>query len=148
ILIIDVVVYFIIFAIGILLLGTIGEFVAFGQYMTRTPSHFLTLYIISLSYHLGTFPPLVEDLPIRWLLVFILFWAGFVPSIWMWLEVAALFVTRALLRSEKLVNWLRWALDVEKSPFRSIGAVAATLAFIVTVAIIFASAEVSRISAA
>ena len=53
-----------------------------------------------------------------------------------------------LLRSEKLVEWLRWGLDVEKTPFRSIGAVAAALAFIVSVAIILASAEVSRISAA
>jgi len=79
---------------------------------------------------------------------FIEFWAGFAPSIWMWLYVLALFVTRGLLRSEKLVNWLRWALDIEKAPFRSIGAVAATLAFIVSVAIILVSAEVSRISTA
>jgi hypothetical protein len=78
----------------------------------------------------------------------IFFWAGFAPSIWMWLYMLALFFTRALLRSEKLVNWLRWALDVEKNPFRSIGAVAATLAFIACVAIILVSAEVSRISAA
>ena len=66
----------------------------------------------------------------------------------MWLYILALLVTRALLRSEKLVNWLRWALDVEKNPFRSIGAVAATLAFIASVAIILVSAEVSRISTA
>jgi hypothetical protein len=78
----------------------------------------------------------------------VLFWSGFAPSIWMWLYVAALFVTRALLRSEKLVNRLRWALDIEKNPFRSIGAVAAGLAFIASVAIILVSAEVSRISAA
>jgi len=76
------------------------------------------------------------------------YWAGFAPSIWLWLYVAALFVTRGLLRSEKLVNWLRWFLDVEKNPFRSIGAVAAALAFIASVAIILVSAEVSRISAA
>jgi hypothetical protein len=81
-------------------------------------------------------------------LFFIIFWSGFVPSIWMWLYVLALFVTRGLLRSEKVVNWLRWALDVERSPFRSIGAVAATLAFIASVAIILVSAEVSRMSAA
>src|SRR5262249_25575903 len=81
-------------------------------------------------------------------LLSIVFWSGFAPSIWMWLYVAALFVTRALLRSEKLVNWLRWFLDVEKAPFRSIGGVAASLAFIASVAIIVVSAEVSRISAA
>jgi hypothetical protein len=78
----------------------------------------------------------------------ILFWAGFAPSVWMWLYFLALFVTRALLRSERLINSLRWALDIEKAPFRSIGAVAATLAFIASVAIILVSAEVSRITAA
>jgi len=46
------------------------------------------------------------------------------------------------------VNWLRYFLDIEKAPFRSIGAVAATLAFIASVAIILVSAEVSRIRAA
>jgi hypothetical protein len=51
-------------------------------------------------------------------------------------------------RSEKLVNWLRGGLDVEKNPFRSIGAVAAALAFIASVAIILVSAEISRISGA
>jgi hypothetical protein len=82
------------------------------------------------------------------LFFFIIFWSGFVPSIWMWLYVLALFVARPLLRSEKLVNWLRWFLDVEKNPFRSIGAVAAALAFIGSVVILLVSAEVSRISAA
>jgi hypothetical protein len=76
------------------------------------------------------------------------FWVGLVPSIWMWLYVLALFVTRLLLRSEKLITWLRWGLDVEKNPFRSIGAVAAALAFIASVAIILVAAEVSRIRAA
>jgi hypothetical protein len=73
---------------------------------------------------------------------------GGLRSFRMWLFVLALFVTRGLLRSERIVNWLGWVLDVEKSPFRSIGAVAAALAFIATVAILLVSAEVSRISGA
>jgi hypothetical protein len=81
-------------------------------------------------------------------LFFILFWSGFAPSLWMWLYVLALFVTRTLLRSERILNWLRWFLDVDKAPFRSIGAVAAALAFIVSVAILLISAEISRITAA
>jgi hypothetical protein len=81
-------------------------------------------------------------------LLFIFFWSGFAPSLWLWLYVLALFVTRILLRSERLVNSLRWFLDVEKNPFRSIGAVAAALAFVVSVGIILVSVEVSRISAA
>ena len=79
-------------------------------------------------------------------LYFIFFWAGFAPSLWLWLYVLALFATRGLLRSERIVNSLRWFLDIEKNPFRSIGAVAAALAFIASVAIILVSAEVSRIS--
>jgi hypothetical protein len=79
---------------------------------------------------------------------FIMFWAGFAPSLWMWLYVLALFVTRALFRSEPIVNWLRWCLDIEKAPLRSIGAVAAALAFIATVAILLISAEISRLSGA
>jgi hypothetical protein len=78
----------------------------------------------------------------------VFFWAGFVPSIWMWLYVLTLFLTRTLLRSERMVHWLRWFLDVEKNPFRSIGAVAAALAVLGSVAIILISVEVSRISAA
>jgi hypothetical protein len=93
---------------------------------------------------------IMAKMPIYWTvkdqLIFIFFWSGFAPSLWMWLYVFALFVTRALLRSEKIITGLRWALDVEKNPFRSIGAVAATLAFILSVATILVSAEVSRIS--
>jgi hypothetical protein len=81
-------------------------------------------------------------------LLSILFWAGLAPSLWMWLYILALFVTLALLRSQKLLTWLRWGLDVEKTPFRQTGAVAATLAFIVSAAFILVSLEVSRISAA
>jgi hypothetical protein len=78
----------------------------------------------------------------------IFFWAGFAPSVWMWLYFLALFVTRGLLRSEKLITGLRWFLDVEKKPFQSIGVVAATLAFITSGAIILVSDAVSQISAA
>jgi hypothetical protein len=78
----------------------------------------------------------------------IFFWAGLAPAIWMWLYVGALFATRGLLRSEKLVGWLRWFLDIEKRPFRSIGAVAAVLALIASAAIVLVYAEVSRMSAA
>src|SRR5262249_29161034 len=140
-LIMDYIAYMIIFRVGLTLAVTVplvitGETTSITwvwEMITSGPDD-----IIASS----TFP-----LPVTTVgFVFVMFWAGFAPSLWMWLYVAALFVTRALLRSEKLVNWLRWALDVEKAPFRSIGAVAATLAFIASVAIILVSAEVSRIS--
>jgi len=148
ILVIDYILYNVIFALGYTIIDLIHQ------------SYKGTIDIIHLSYQgkvlsidewLSMFDNYFPDFPIygyRASLYVILFWSGFAPSIWMWLYVAALFVTRGLLRSEKLVNWLRWALDVEKNPFRSIGAIAATLAFIVSVAIILVSAEVSGISAA
>jgi uncharacterized membrane protein YeiH len=74
------------------------------------------------------------------------FWAGLAPSIWIWLYVIALFVARALIRSERHVNWLRWSLDVGKNPFRTIGAVAAALSFLGLAAIILIIAVISRIS--
>jgi hypothetical protein len=100
------------------------------------------LNIFKYAWPFGHFKYLLPGFSVIW------FWAGFAPSIWMWLYVAALFVTRLLLRSERIVNWLRWALDVEKNPFRQIGAVAAALAFLGYVVIILVSAEISNISSA
>jgi hypothetical protein len=143
---IDYLVYILLFAIGLLLTGLgyltieLGFEPVFGEGLADTSKLDTAVVVYEL---VSTYFPYPHDINLR----FSFFWSGFVPSIWMWLYVLALFVTRAFLRSEKLVNWLRWALDVEKNPFRSIGAVAATLAFIASVAIILVSVEVSRISA-
>jgi hypothetical protein len=140
ILIVDYFVYTAIFAIGI----TLGDWLYEHYYHHYDmPMNFWMRFAFWVTVVIIP-PPLTEAVP----LFFIFFWSGFVPSIWMWLYVLALSVTRALLRSEKLITGLRWALDVEKAPFRSIGAVAAALAFIASVAIILVSAEISRISAA
>jgi hypothetical protein len=147
ILVIDFLLYRLLFSItfAIILLVSVSISISvasglpFNEVFSMYLSHFA--HRSQLSY----FPSITEGATA---LPFILFWSGLVPSIWMWLYVLALFVTRGLLRSEKLVSWLRYFLDVEKAPFRSIGAVAATVAFIASVAIILVSAEVSRISAA
>jgi hypothetical protein len=144
---IDYIVYRILFFLGILFIGVVLALALLGISAVNQPRIIMSKFTEILSAEgvgqspLPFFPTSIDPGTI-------LYWAGFFPSIWMWLYVLALFVTRGLLRSEKLVNWLRWALDVEKNPFRSIGAVAATLAFIVSVAIILVSVEVSRISAA
>ena len=135
--VIDSFVYSLIFHVGIVIIVMIDAALLSQGVASAQAISLLQLFVF------GSRVPTISH-PLN----FILFWAGFTPSIWMWLYVLALFVTRGLLRSEKLVNWLRWALDVEKAPFRSIGVVAATLAFIASVAIILVSAEVSRISAA
>jgi hypothetical protein len=136
---IDFIVYKLIFGLGLIIM-TLGILViGQGWFFVDWSGLFSTESIMA-------------TMPIYWKvkdqLIFIFFWSGFAPSLWLWLYVFALFVTRALLRSEKIITGLRWALDVEKSPFRSIGAVAATLASIASVAIILVSVEVSRISAA
>ena len=152
ILVMDFYLYFILFIVGFTLVGIVPiAFMAvpdwplvafiFNSAIDTIRKLFLSpVRVLLISFEYFTFKKNVLE--------FITFWAGLVPSIWMWLYVLALFATRGLLRSERIVNWLRWALDVEKNPFRSIGAVAATLAFIVSVAIILVSAEVSRIGAA
>jgi hypothetical protein len=142
ILVVDVVLYKLLFTLGLLGVWVGHELITFG-WSDPIWIHLITTEISQVLTEMFTHVPRAKDD-----LFFIFFWAGFAPSIWMWLYVAALFVIRGLLRSEKLVNWLRWFLDVEKNPFRSIGAVAATLAFIASVVIILVSAEVSRISTA
>jgi hypothetical protein len=134
---IDFLVYKLLFTLGFVVVGLVLAGITLGWTNVEWPTDFI-----------GPLTEVFTHVPNAKDDSFIFFWSGFVPSIWMWLYVLALFVTRGLLRSEKLVGWLRWGLDVEKAPFRSIGAVAATLAFIASVAIILASAEVSRISGA
>jgi hypothetical protein len=142
---IDYIVYAIPFGLGVALIMYIT--LAIDEAIPWSLVVFNNILMTSINATIGTFITFAYQFSYK-LLLAISFWAGFAPSIWMWLYVLALFVTRGLLRSEKIVNWLRWFLDVEKNPFRSIGAVAATLAFIASVAIILVSVEVSRISAA
>jgi hypothetical protein len=138
ILAIDYIVYYLLFTIGAYSVTILALYVTGGADIIAQVPRWIDAIM-----RLLFIPPGLDEA-----FGFILFWSGFIPSIWMWLYVLALFVTRLFLRSEKLVTWLRWFLDVEKNPFRSIGAVAATLAFIASVAIILVSAEVSRISTA
>jgi hypothetical protein len=144
--IVDYLIYFVLFIVGALAVGAIYMLLSDPEGLSEDlmRSGILSLIPSAIIKH-SFIPPLLRQ---TGAVPFIAFWSGLVPSIWMWLYVLALFVTRTLLRSEKLVNWLRWALDIEKNPFRSIGVVAATLAFIASIAIILVSAEVSRMSAA
>ena len=38
---------------------------------------------------------------------------------------------RGVIRSGKAISFVRWALDVEKAPIRSLGAIAASLVFVI-----------------
>jgi hypothetical protein len=62
----------------------------------------------------------------------IILYASLMPSIWLWIYVMSLAFMRTILRSERLLNWLRWALPIDEKPFRSVGVVAAALMFVAT----------------
>jgi hypothetical protein len=140
IVVVDFLIYKLIFTSGYELIVMIIDKIQGDPFSTWFPRGFFASIIGLLT----VMPFILHEID----LTFILFWAGLAPSIWMWLYVFTLFITRGLLRSEKVVTWLRWALEVQKTPFQQIGAVAATLAFIVSAAFILVSVEVSRISAA
>jgi hypothetical protein len=151
VLVIDYLVYHLLFSRLLFVLIIVSSYVDVNSHIGLPRSYYD--HFTKLVHSLGRVA--VEWVLVPWFpfvlsgtITFTFFWAGFAPSLWVWLYVAALFVTRAILRSEKLVNRLRWFLDVEKNPFRSIGAVAAALAFIASVAILLISAEGSRISGA
>jgi hypothetical protein len=151
VLVVDLFIYIVVFNLGFIILQVLVVLTVIfsgvkGDYSVIPPMVMPAINPCSIDLRFPV-PASESELCATPLFFFIIFWSGFVPSIWMWLYVLALFVTRPLLRSEKLINWLRWGLDVEKSPFRSIGAVAAALAFIASFAIILVSAGVSRMSA-
>jgi hypothetical protein len=93
---------------------SLDDMVVYGSQASMSPEEDVLL---------GTFIPTI-------------FLGGLAPSAWLWLYVAALFVTRSLLRSETLINWLRWFLDIGKAPFRSVGAVAAGLTFVMSTSVL------------
>jgi hypothetical protein len=146
---VDLGIYKVLWSIGIVAVFAVYYFYASEGSTTLVESFMIGVDVfVEWLFHPTVFPSVFSQSGENANMFFVFFWAGFAPSLWMWLYVLALFVTRTLLRSERIVNWLRWSLDVEKNPFRSIGAVATALAFIATVTIILVSAEVSRIGAA
>jgi hypothetical protein len=57
----------------------------------------------------------------------VLFLPGMVPSIWLWLYVAATLIVRLALRSSSWLRFLLYLFDIDKHPIRSVGIVAAML---------------------
>lgn len=54
------------------------------------------------------------------------FWIGMVPAVWLWLNVAAAAVTMVFAKSQRILGFWLYALDIENHPLRSVGFVAAT----------------------
>jgi len=66
------------------------------------------------------------------------FWPGMVPSIWLWLYLAATLVVRLAVRTAPVFRFSIYFLDIDQHPIRSVGIVAAALVscvYIVLVAI-------------
>jgi hypothetical protein len=58
------------------------------------------------------------------------------PSIWLWLFTAALFLARFLVRVEPVYKFLLFFLDIKKRPIREVGFIAAALAFAASAALL------------
>jgi hypothetical protein len=54
-----------------------------------------------------------------------LFWAGMLPSVWLWLYVGATWLTRLIALSDPVLRFLVYFLDVKDHPIRSVGVIAA-----------------------
>jgi hypothetical protein len=58
----------------------------------------------------------------------VLFYSSMVPSAFLWLFIASVFIVRGIIGSEQQLKWLIWFFDIDRSPFRSVGVVAGALA--------------------
>jgi hypothetical protein len=61
----------------------------------------------------------------------VFFYAGMLPSAWLWIYAVSVLVTRIALRAEPLVRALQWILKIDAMPIRCIATVAAALTFLV-----------------
>jgi len=55
------------------------------------------------------------------------FWAGMVPSIWVWLNLVTVILTMLLNKTSRVFRFLFERLDVDEHPIRSVGFVAAII---------------------
>jgi hypothetical protein len=55
------------------------------------------------------------------------FWASMVPSIWLWLYVAATLIVRLAVRTAPAFRFSMYLFDIDQHPIRSVGIVAAVL---------------------
>ena len=55
------------------------------------------------------------------------FWPGMVPSMWLWLYVAATLIVRLVVRTAPVFRFSVYFFDIDQHPIRSVGVVAAAL---------------------
>jgi hypothetical protein len=60
------------------------------------------------------------------------FYAGMLPSVWLWMYIGSVVIAATIVHSKGVLGSLRWCLDVNSAPFRSIGIVAAAVVFVLT----------------
>jgi hypothetical protein len=86
---------------GAILRGTANLGIVFGQYF----ENFLTFNVFLEPF----------------------FWTGMVPSIWLWLYVAATLIMRLAVRAAPAFRFSMYLFDIDQHPIRSVGIVAAVL---------------------
>lgn len=62
----------------------------------------------------------------------VLFYSGMVPSIWLWLYLLSIGVAWLLRKLGPTYQWSLWALDINKTPLRSVGIISSVTIFCVT----------------
>jgi hypothetical protein len=115
----------------------IGEIIATSYFFLKCPM--CSPHIFSLEYHLllanvfglwakykDMFLHVVNSIALKPLSdpFGILFLAGLLPSLWLWLYLASSLLTRFVARSERGIRFLLYFLDIDEHPFRSVGVVA------------------------
>lgn len=137
----DCIIVFLVFILWIILAIFVGEVMATSYFFLHCP--YCAPHILQLEYTLmlASF----HRFPEKFVLLFstattsifsegifgvwgVLFFAGLIPSIWLWLYIGSSLITRFAIRSQKMITFLKYFLPVNKHPFRSVGVVAATLA--------------------
>ena len=133
----DFIVAFLLFIFWILVGLFIGEVIATSYFFLKCPT--CSPHIVSLEYYLllanvfglwGKYKNMFLDVvnsivpnplsnPFG-----ILFLAGLLPSLWLWLYLASSLLTRLVGRSERGIRFLLYVLDIDEHPFRSVGVVA------------------------
>lgn len=76
-----------------------------------------------------------------------LYLVSLVPAAWLWLYVIATLTARLLVRSDRLLRLLRKFLNINDTPFRSVGVVISALAFILCAAGVWIASIVTTVTA-
>jgi hypothetical protein len=100
-----------------------GEFWAAVLWMVEHNIHIL---IVNYRHDVATYSELIIGNPIR-NEVAVLFYASLVPTLWIWVFFFSVLISRMLIRVTPVLEFARYALDIDQHPMRSVGFIAALI---------------------